>query len=699
MFDPFSWYVVSMLAAIVGMVVAVALTTLSAKVLPPLEVLRDVEGKLAIGRRNLLDQKAEHSDVKAKHDEIQAQLAKAQYKINYSVDLEKKIAANETLLQTTQSERRAQQELQAEIIYLREQKQILLEAVAKTTAARVTIAGECDLLRTQQMILLAENESVGKKIENAQSELAVLQKRREVALAGVAEFEAKHAAARANAESNAQQTAAAIEKLISLEAHVQRESESLRLAQINLSASKADLGTVQKHIDTANADLAHCRKKLAQEEANANERRKQLQSEYESDLKRHDDTKRNRGISTGTAADRIADLWEPVISMETLNLPKAKADLSELAALQKVSDDLEKSGLQFSPRVLRAFHTSLKIAHDSPLLVLAGISGTGKSLLPKRYASAMGIQLLSVPVQPRWDSPQDLLGFFNHLQDKYVPTELVRALMQVDRHNKHASAPTDRFLAAPDALLLVLLDEMNLARIEYYFSDFLSVLENRRDGVNLSDKSQRRNAELMLDISDAKGPIPICADRNVFFVGTMNEDESTQTLSDKVVDRANVMRFAPPKKFVPPIAATRNVSAANRLTFPVWEGWINQANAQANRDATNRVERWIAELSTALTRIGKPFGHRVHRAMSAYVRQYPIKGDDGLRDAMSDQIEQKILPKLRGVDCKSSEAIAAINVVKKIVKELNDDLLVQAIEEGSLAQDHLFHWSGVDRVT
>src|SRR5690606_20950096 len=99
-----------------------------------------------------------------------------------------------------------------------------------------------------------------------------------------------------------------------------------------------------------------------------------------------------------------------------------------------------------------------------------------------------------------------------------------------------------------DQLLLVLLDEMNLARVEYYFSEFLSRLEMRAS-IDSRDEDQRRRVAIPLDTGPLKDthrrPV-LYPDTNILFVGTMNEDESTQSLSEKVVDRANVLRFGSP---------------------------------------------------------------------------------------------------------------------------------------------------------
>jgi hypothetical protein len=128
-------------------------------------------------------------------------------------------------------------------------------------------------------------------------------------------------------------------------------------------------------------------------------------------------------------------------------------------ALHDVSTHLAKCGLRFGRRTLHAFHTALKINDAAQLTVLAGVSGTGKSILPRRYAEALGIHFLQVAVEPRWDSPQDLLGFYNCVEKKYRATELARLLAHLD--------PWESIPLPEDApmrqghMALVLLDEMN----------------------------------------------------------------------------------------------------------------------------------------------------------------------------------------------------------------------------------------------
>jgi len=376
---------------------------------------------------------------------------------------------------------------------------------------------------------------------------------------------------------------------------------------------------------------------------------------------------------------------------------------SEDQALANVRQHLQDHGLRFSDRVVNAFHTSLKCADETPLLVLAGISGTGKSLLPRRYAEAMGIHFLNAPVQPRWDGPQDLLGFYNYLENRYKATELLRALLQFDRFER-SWAPRhevgDR--SAKMHMLIVLLDEMNLARVEYYFSEFLSRLETRRD-LDHSNPNDVLKAEIPIDVgrvasTDEDDPVRVFVDTNVMFVGTINEDESTLSLSEKVVDRANIMRFGRPRDLanVPVKDVAQKFRATHPMMKATWNEWIAEGR---QRSVDKKYEALIAELNDALDQVGRPFAYRTQRAILAYLGMYPDQSDAGLQQALADQVEQRVLPKLRGVDMNEQAGKAAVLAVADVVKKVGDGELQAAIERGgSQETGHLFVWSGVDRV-
>jgi hypothetical protein len=398
----------------------------------------------------------------------------------------------------------------------------------------------------------------------------------------------------------------------------------------------------------------------------------------------------------GAENDRYRDLWEPCTFPQ---LKLARKQVPELEALSETDRYLKSHGLVYPNRVLHAYHTALKTADMSPLTVLAGISGTGKSLLPKRYSEAMGIHMVSLAVQPRWDSPQDLFGFFNHLEKRFKATELARAMVQFEQFNRDSWAlPEGWNHGREDKMLLVLLDEMNLARVEYYFSEFLSRLETRRD-VNESIPSDRARADIALDMGSLRKDersIRIYPGRNVLFTGTMNEDESTQSLSDKVVDRACVLRFGRPKQLEKATLSTTSRSPNEEgLAFKTWMNWCKKRETLTSADATT-LNTWIGKLNDGMDALGKPFAHRVHQAIETYVANYPrLPGEDHLRIALADQIEQRILPKLRGIELDGNDE--GFRKLKQVIAETSDRALLSAFENGQDSKSGTFHWRGLDR--
>jgi predicted kinase len=396
--------------------------------------------------------------------------------------------------------------------------------------------------------------------------------------------------------------------------------------------------------------------------------------------------------------DRYRDLWEPLPfpALPTRTIAKPKAKDAEQAALQTTAAYLESHGLQYPKRVLHAFHAALKTADMSPLVVLAGISGTGKSLLPKRYSEAMGIHMVSLAVQPRWDSPQDLFGFFNHLEGRYKATELARAMVQFERYNRNDwSLPSDWDHQRDDRMLLVLLDEMNLARVEYYFSEFLSKLETRRSILNAEDDPRSRDpVEIALDtgsLREGEHNIRLYPGRNLLFTGTMNEDESTQSLSDKVLDRACVLRFGRPAKMASATSQKPLVPEKNGLAYDTWRYWCEPDLGTADE---KKINAWIGELNDAMEQLGKPFAHRVHQAILAYAGNYPREGNR-VQLAMADQIEQRIMPKLRGLELEGNQE--ALEAIKKVIKQAEDAALMKAFEAAAEHHSGTFLWRGLDR--
>jgi uncharacterized coiled-coil DUF342 family protein len=406
--------------------------------------------------------------------------------------------------------------------------------------------------------------------------------------------------------------------------------------------------------------------------------------------------------------DSYSDLFEvqpdclSVDRKETYEIGK----LSEEETLSRLIEYLDNQGYFFSDRVINAFHTSIKINEINPLTVLAGISGTGKSLLPIKYAEAFGMHKLLVSVQPRWDSPQDLFGFYNYLEKSYKATDLSRALIRMDEYNFQIEEyPQLKNQKRSDGMLLVLLDEMNLARTEYYFSEFLSKLEMRRLINDSNNKADRASAEFELEIgqgTESDSRLKLWVGSNVIFVGTMNEDESTQTLSDKVLDRANVLRFGkPPDHSNRSIANNNSDQLVSYLSYDQWKSWIQPNTKLETALWRSETDEWIKKLNNALEHVSRPFGYRVKDSINAYIVNYPgVERGNRYKTAMADQIEQKIIPKLRGLDLGSETTIEALEEIKTVIDTLEDTDLSEAFEKCSVedrSSEGLFIWKGITR--
>ena len=161
----------------------------------------------------------------------------------------------------------------------------------------------------------------------------------------------------------------------------------------------------------------------------------------------------------------------------------------------------------------------------SKLIILEGISGTGKSSLPRYFAKFIGEDAFFEPIQVTYKEKSDLLGYYNELTGRYIETNFLKELYR-------ASMNTER-------LNLMVLDEMNISRIEYYFADFLSVMEFPENERQIPIMSLPSDYDAPINLKD--GILNITP--NTYFIGTANKDDSTFTITDKVIDRAIVIDF------------------------------------------------------------------------------------------------------------------------------------------------------------
>ena len=336
----------------------------------------------------------------------------------------------------------------------------------------------------------------------------------------------------------------------------------------------------------------------------------------------------------------------------------------------------------------------LTLLRTKDLIILAGDSGSGKTNLVKSFAKAVGGKSIIVPVKPNWTSSEDLLGYYNPLEKKYLATHFLEAMIEAQQN--------------PEIPYFICLDEMNLARVEYYFADFLSLLETRDENpeislyaedesahvlselkavvdiiqsakdkysengvVNFIDllKDEQLNSQLRLafGFSDKDSlikyhseirrmlsavmtmPSSIKMPENVHIIGAINIDETTHYLSPKILDRAHIMRFESPL-LSDWDAILKEVSeyAFNDVSKPlIFE--IEALGYRANYpkfDRENSFCKLFIELNKEFFhKLGIEFGMRTIRQGLNYLELFhDVNSDDEL--AINNFLLHKVLPKL-----------------------------------------------------
>lgn len=322
--------------------------------------------------------------------------------------------------------------------------------------------------------------------------------------------------------------------------------------------------------------------------------------------------------------------------------PAAAGAGSPSEALKAIQEAMEAEGYLISVAELANFFLAMTV---SPLVILSGISGTGKSLLPRKFAKRTNSKFHHIPVQPQWSDNSDLFGFVPTLSPtKFVEGKLIKALRDAHDHN--------------DTLVIALLDEMNLAPVEHYFSDFLSVAESReRKGAEIGSDP------LPIELPAVPGtglPDPeadlrgIELPSNLRMIGTANMDETTHTFSPKVLDRAFTIEFDDPD-----LTSFASGAAAGTATFEVLSNIvINPANAISvlearaiNQELFEHIAQRLGEIQDILSPAGIKFGYRTRDAILLYLhfwRQLGLSDIMAGCAALDFCILQKILPKVSG---------------------------------------------------
>ncbi len=291
-----------------------------------------------------------------------------------------------------------------------------------------------------------------------------------------------------------------------------------------------------------------------------------------------------------------------------------------------------RMGLYYKEEIIRLFVAGMA---STKILILEGISGTGKTSLPYSFSRFLNNPAALVSVQPSYRDRTELLGYFNEFTKRFNETEFLKSVYEAGYREEPS---------------FIVLDEMNLARVEYYFAEMLSVLEMPSVDewlVDLVPVGWPGDPKLM-----SEGKLKVSP--NIWFVGTANNDDSTFTITDKVYDRAipiEINEKAEP--FEAPDTETVNIST----------GYLNSLFAQAKEDfpISPAMRTKLDKLDGYLmTRFKMSFGNRILRQMEDFVPVYvACGGTEG--EALDYIIGRKILKKFESMN---------ISYVRDEIKEL-----------------------------
>ena len=302
-------------------------------------------------------------------------------------------------------------------------------------------------------------------------------------------------------------------------------------------------------------------------------------------------------------------------------------------AVDEVVRFVEAKGFVFDPWQIAAFVTAVR---TKPFVILAGISGTGKTKLPKLVAEATGAHFRRIPVRPDWTDSSELLGYEKlGTGETFVPGQLLRVAREAQEN--------------PEQQFFVLLDEMNVARVEYYLAEVLSHLEERErqpDGTIASDP--------LVPNASAAEWASIRLPGNLTIVGSVNMDETTFGFSRKVLDRSFVIEFS--------TVSLSSVKAIGELVpadpWPV-ERWrpSSLSLAEHPNHSHEEVGRVIAALETindALTPMQMQVGYRVRDEVAMFVlsaldcAESFVGDDSSVTNPLDLAIAMKVLPRIQG---------------------------------------------------
>jgi hypothetical protein len=344
---------------------------------------------------------------------------------------------------------------------------------------------------------------------------------------------------------------------------------------------------------------------------------------------------------TETPREEKDEVMESTEIREVVNTSTNKLD--EISFIRDLEKKAKAQRLVYSREDLINFHTSIK---SSAFTILSGQSGIGKTKLATLYGETLGLSqsnntMLIMPISPSYTEPSDILGYYNPSTGLYMPTEtgLVEFLI-------HAQENTTQ-------VHMLIMDEMNLSQIEHYFAPFISLLE-------LEEKERYLNLYSKGSVchNDQKYKNSIQLKNNLVIVGTMNTDETTKDLSDRLLDRSNVIvldkkSFLEIKKELGNKESKKEYSTGTEDAYG--EVYLTWNSLKENWDAFNEEElEFYDQVDNVISKVDslKGFSIRNIIRLGAYLNNLPVDSSKEFHlergKAIDLFIKQRVITKLRG---------------------------------------------------
>jgi hypothetical protein len=362
-----------------------------------------------------------------------------------------------------------------------------------------------------------------------------------------------------------------------------------------------------------------------------------------------------------TELDSKASLFKD----DLVNRKKLEVSKTSLPELIKFVVDYAKDSrlhLSYSLADMATFVSGLGACR---LTILQGMSGTGKTSLPKIFAEAIDANCDIVEVESSWKDKNELLGYYNEFSSTFTPKKFTQALYKAALN--------------PEIPTFIVLDEMNLSRIEYYFSDFLSLMENeegKREIKLLNIKLARTDQEGKHDYLALEEGHTIKIPSNIWFIGTANRDESTFVISDKVYDRAHTMNF---NKRAPKVRDFTDPISQRFCTYQTLANLFIDAKKKRSFDAESN--QTIKQVEALLTPYNISFGNRILNQIEDFVKIYEacFDGQDVQDQAVETILLSKVVSKLEVKTIENKDELAkefeSLNLLRcaDFINKLNED--------------------------